>query len=73
MDQGNPDEPDYVGLANAIQRAGITLSALWLYYFSLGGAAEELEVDAYLHGLMPLQPVDRDLLALAVNEMYADL
>lgn len=35
--------------------------------------AGEYEVEVYLQGLLPLPPVQRDLLALAANELIDDL
>src|SRR5215217_3135493 len=55
------------------RRAELTLEQLWLRYFALGGIAGLVEVEAYLHGLVPLPPVERDLLAQAVNERLDEL
>jgi hypothetical protein len=57
----------------AIREAGFTVTDVWTYYFSLGGGADEYEVDAYLHGMMSLTSLQCDLLAHAVNEMIDDL
>lgn len=59
-------------IVDTMSRGHITAHELWLYYFSVGGNVGELEVSAYLHGLMPLPALDQGLLALAVVEMYAD-
>lgn len=56
-------------LRKAVKQAGITSAELWLTYFSMGGAVGEYEVDAYLQGLYPLPPLQRDLLASAANEL----
>jgi hypothetical protein len=58
-----------VGLA----RARMTADELWLRYFSLGGTAGPEELAAYLEGRAELDPVQRDRLALAVNEQLDDL
>ncbi|WP_188539492.1 hypothetical protein [Kocuria dechangensis] len=58
-------------LRQAIHRAGIARDQLWLHYFSLGGEAGEIEVDAYLHQSFALPPFQRDLLAHAANELIA--
>ncbi|HJW01200.1 MAG TPA: hypothetical protein VJ617_19090 [Arthrobacter sp.] len=55
--------------AAAYRRAGLTLEALWLHYFSIGGDAGELEIDAYLNRSYMLRPVQRDLLDHAVHEL----
>ncbi|KQO03873.1 MULTISPECIES: hypothetical protein [unclassified Arthrobacter] len=57
----------------AIVEAGFSTGEVWLRYFSLSGEVEEYEVEAYLAGLIPLPPLECDLLALAVNEMVDDL
>lgn len=60
-------------LRAAIKAADISVSALWLKYFSLSGDAGEYEVEAYLQGLLSLPALQRDLLALAANELIDDL
>jgi hypothetical protein len=55
------------------RRAELTLEQLWLRYFALGGVAGLVEVEAYLHGLMPLPSLQRDILAHAVNERLDEL
>lgn len=70
----DPNEPEQRRrLRAAIRAAGIPVSELWLKYFSLSGDAGEYEVEAYLQGLLSLPPVQRDLLALAANELIDDL
>jgi hypothetical protein len=56
-------------LRSAMQAAGISTADLWLHYFSLGGSAGEYEVEAYLQGLLSLPEIQRDLLAMAANEL----
>jgi hypothetical protein len=56
-----------------MRAAGISISELWLKYFGMSGDAGEYEVEAYLQGLLSLPPVQRDLLALAANELIDDL
>ena len=56
-----------------MRAAGISLSELWLKYFGMSGDAGEYEVEAYLQGLLSLPPIQRDLLALAANELIDDL
>jgi hypothetical protein len=60
-------------LRAAIKAADIPVSELWLKYFGLSGDAGEYEVEAYLQGLLSLPPVQRDLLALAANELIDEL
>ncbi|MFL6025540.1 MAG: hypothetical protein ACJ72G_11295 [Friedmanniella sp.] len=61
------------GLAKAFERAELTVEELWLRYFALGGVAGPTEVDAYLNGLLPLPPLEHNILALAVNERLRQL
>ena len=56
-------------LCRAIDHAGLGLNEVWFHYFSLGGNAGQLEVEAYLHHALPLPGLERDILAHAVNEL----
>ena len=56
-------------LREVIGRAGIAVEQLWFHYFTLGGSAGEVEVEAYLHHCLDLPALQRDLLAHAVNEL----
>jgi len=53
----------------ALSGAGITTGTLWLQYFSIGGSVGEYEVEAYLQGMISLPELERDLLAMAANEL----
>lgn len=66
----DPHEPEQRRrLRAAIRAADISVPELWLKYFGMSGDAGEYEVEAYLQGLLSLPPVQRDLLALAANEL----
>jgi hypothetical protein len=70
----DPNEPEQRRrLRAAIRAADVSVSEPWLKYFSLSGDAGEYEVEAYLQGLFSLPPVQRDLLALAANELIVEL
>lgn len=70
----DPNEPEQRRrLHEAIKDAGVPVSELWLRYFGISGDAGEYEVEAYLQGLMSLPPLQRDLLAMAANELIDDL
>jgi hypothetical protein len=56
-----------------MKASGVSIPELWLKYFGMSGDAGEYEVEAYLQGLLSLPPVQRDLLALAANELIDDL
>jgi serine phosphatase RsbU (regulator of sigma subunit) len=57
----------------ALQHADLTLDELWLRYFALGGTAGQLVLEAYLENLMPLAAIERDILAIAVNERLDEI
>lgn len=57
----------------AVADSGFSMGEVWLHYFSLSGGVDEYEVEAYLAGLMPMPPVECDVLALAVNELIDGL
>ena len=56
-------------LRDALKAADISPGELWLNYFSIGGTVGEYEVEAYLQGLLSLPETQRDLLAMAANEL----
>jgi hypothetical protein len=60
-------------LSLAFKRAELSVEDLWLRYFGVGGESGFIEIDAYLHGLADLPPLERDTLALAVNERLDEL
>lgn len=55
-------------IAVALLHSGLSTEELWVRYFALGGDAGLTEVDAYVHGTGGLPPLQRDVLAQAVNE-----
>ncbi|MFJ4210163.1 hypothetical protein ACIPY2_17045 [Paenarthrobacter sp. NPDC089675] len=57
------------GLQGVLTAAGISTETLWLHYVSLSGSLGELEVDAYLEGALSIPSLQRDILALAANEL----
>jgi hypothetical protein len=68
---GAPDQRE--ALAEARRHADLTLEQLWLRYFGLGGAADLVEVEAYLEGMLTLPETERDALAVTVNERLDEL
>ncbi|MET4619342.1 hypothetical protein ABIE18_000765 [Arthrobacter sp. 2762] len=56
-------------LLAALTVARISTSTLWLHYFSIGGSVGEYEVEAYLQGMVSIPELERDLLAMAANEL----
>ena len=66
----DPHEPEQRGKLNdALRAAGISVGELWLRYFSMSGSAGEYEVQAYAQSLISLPVAQRDLLAMAANEL----
>jgi stage II sporulation SpoE-like protein len=57
----------------AVKGTGLSAEQLWTRYFALGGNAGLAELEAYLSGLMPLDTMQRDILALAVNERLDEI
>lgn len=52
---------------------GLSHGDLWFRYFELGGMGTAMEVEAYLYGALCPSAHDRDLLAVALNERFAEL
>jgi hypothetical protein len=70
---GQADHDQHALTFDAMHRFGIPVSELWMYYLGIGGDADELEIDAYLHGLIRLPALARDMIAQSVNEMIDDI
>lgn len=60
-------------LETARRDLGLTHGELWFRYFALGGMSTALEVEAYLYGALEPTPHDRDVIAVALNERFAEL
>ncbi len=60
-------------LEQARREVGLSISALWIRYFALGGMSTPLEMEAVLFGALLADPPDRDLLATALNERFREL
>ncbi|MCP8999759.1 hypothetical protein NFC73_08435 [Pseudarthrobacter sp. RMG13] len=58
--------------AAEFQSGNISLPGLWTYYYGIGGNVDQLGVDAYLHELMELAPLQMDLIQTAIKETTAD-
>jgi hypothetical protein len=66
----DPHEPEQRRrLRAALKASDVRIGDLWLNYFSIGGSVGEYEVEAYLQGLLSLPATQRDLLAMAANEL----
>jgi hypothetical protein len=51
----------------------LSVAELWWRYFALGGRATELEMEAMLFNALVSADVDRDVLAVALNERFSEL
>jgi hypothetical protein len=60
-------------LTEAFAGSKLTVEQLWLRYFTLGGDAGKVEIEAYLAGLMPLPSLQHNILAHAINERLDEL
>jgi hypothetical protein len=49
-------------------RGELTVHELWLRDLALGGSSDAFDIDGYLHGLLPLDTLEQDILAVALNE-----
>ncbi|MGY1806354.1 hypothetical protein ACI8AF_03210 [Blastococcus sp. SYSU D00669] len=70
MPGGAEGEP---AVASAYRRTGLTPREVWFRYLALGGDADEVSVEAQLHGLLMLPPGEFNVLAQALNEELDDL
>jgi hypothetical protein len=57
----------------AMRIVKLDVPTVWMRYFELTGDADEIDVDAYLHGLTYLAPLDRDLVSHAINELINEM
>ena len=60
-------------LEHARRDLELSVPDLWFRYFTLGGMSTALEVEAVLFGALVGSVRDRDVLAVALNERYAEL
>jgi hypothetical protein len=60
-------------LETGLIRSGLTYQELWWRQVAVGGDASPLELEAYLLGLLTLDPHQHDLIAQALNEHFLDL
>ena len=58
-------------LHQSLTQAHLTAEQLWWHYFSLGGNARLLEVDAYVHQGLRLPALERLVLDQAAEELLA--
>lgn len=58
---------------DVLRRIGASIEDLWVHCLSMGGAVDKVEISGYLHGLMRLPALERDMLSQSVNEMIDDI
>ena len=58
--------------AEWFQDADAGLGTLWTYFYSVGDDADEVTLDAYLHELADLPPLQANLLAITMREMDSE-
>lgn len=73
MALGDEESEQRRRFADSLRHADVSLEELWLRYFTLGGQAGQFEIEAYIHGAMALPPLQRDVLAHALNERLDEL
>jgi hypothetical protein len=66
------DHAQKLSLFDGLQLSGMTPGELWLSYYSVGGNASELEVEAYALGLLRPDAYQHNLIAQAINETFVD-
>ena len=60
-------------LDRARQDAMLSIGALWVRYFGLGGMGTALELEAYLFGALRPTAHEYDVLAQTLNERFDEL
>ncbi len=60
-------------LEQARREVGLSVADLWMRYFALGGMSTALELEAILFGALVAAAHDRDVIAVALNERFAEL
>ena len=68
-----PGDAPLFNLEVARQQAGLSVSELWFAYLGLGGMAMPAELHSYLLGVAQPDHHEYDVVALALNERFADM
>ena len=65
---------DWSALVEAARRdVGLSHVELWFRYFALGGMSTPLQVEAYFYSALEPTRHDRDLIATALHDRFAEL
>ncbi len=62
----------HLDLLSGMQAAGLGYAEIWLGQVAMGGTADEMEVEAYLVGLLEPPEHQHNLLAQAINEHFIE-
>ena len=54
------------------QYAVLSIEELWLRCFELGGMNTQLQLDAFLHGIIRPTPHEHNLMAVALNQYFME-
>ena len=55
-----------------LNRSGLSYRDLWLRQIAVGGDADAFELEAYVLGLLTLDPHQHNIIAQALNEYFLD-
>ena len=68
------DLPEQLDLLEQARRElSLSVADLWFRYFAVGGMSSLFEMDAILNGALIADAHNRDLMAVALNERFAEL
>lgn len=59
-----------LSLRDGLDLSGLSFGQLWLLYASVGGAGDELDIEAYVLGLLAPDSYEHDVIAQALNEHF---
>ena len=57
----------------ARRELGLSFAELWFRYFTVGGMSTAIELEAVLYGALVATANERDTIAVALNEYFAEL
>jgi hypothetical protein len=62
-----------LSLQAGMRLSGMTYAELWLRYVAVSGTIGELELEAYVLGLLVADDYQHNLIAQALNEYFLDI
>lgn len=63
---------DFTDLERARRELQLPMADLWVRYFALGGMSAALDLEAILFGAITTTDHNRDVIAVALNECFAE-